>query len=189
MRTARSVAARHPVCRGTRGLRRRQATPGPKPQAPARLSRRRRAGLGRHHRARQQRPPGHRPHRRGVRRRGRRQQAAGVDGRIRSLGRSAARRSARRTRSSSPDETFFTSNAKGAPSGRLIVLLIDQGNIRTGAARSVDEQREEVRRHADAGGSRRGDRRAGPGRAGGLHHRSRQGPRSRCCASSARPIR
>jgi VWFA-related protein len=35
-----------------------------------------------------------------------------------------------------PDETFSTSNAKGAPSGRLIVLLIDQGNIRTGAARS-----------------------------------------------------
>jgi len=36
-----------------------------------------------------------------------------------------------------PDETFSSSNAKGAPSGRLIVLLIDQGNIRTGAARSV----------------------------------------------------
>jgi VWFA-related protein len=35
-----------------------------------------------------------------------------------------------------PDETFSTSNAKGAPRGRLIVLLIDQGNIRTGAARS-----------------------------------------------------
>src|SRR6186997_3585707 len=35
-----------------------------------------------------------------------------------------------------PDETFSSSNAKGAPSGRLIVLLIDQGNIRTGAARS-----------------------------------------------------
>ena len=33
-----------------------------------------------------------------------------------------------------PDETFFTSNAKGAPSGRLVLLLIDQGNIRTGAA-------------------------------------------------------
>jgi VWFA-related protein len=33
------------------------------------------------------------------------------------------------------DETFSTSNAKGAPRGRLIVLLIDQGNIRTGAAR------------------------------------------------------
>jgi len=36
-----------------------------------------------------------------------------------------------------PDETFFSSNAKGAPSGRLIMLLIDQGNIRTGTARSV----------------------------------------------------
>ncbi len=35
------------------------------------------------------------------------------------------------------DETFFSSNVKGAPSGRLIVLLIDQGNIRTGAARPV----------------------------------------------------
>jgi VWFA-related protein len=35
-----------------------------------------------------------------------------------------------------PDETFSSSNAKGAPSGRLIVVLIDQGNIRTGAARS-----------------------------------------------------
>jgi VWFA-related protein len=36
-----------------------------------------------------------------------------------------------------PDQTYSTSNAKGAPRGRLIVLLIDQGNIRTGAARSV----------------------------------------------------
>jgi VWFA-related protein len=36
-----------------------------------------------------------------------------------------------------PDETFLSSNAKGAPRGRLIVLLIDQGNIRTGAARSA----------------------------------------------------
>ncbi len=36
-----------------------------------------------------------------------------------------------------PDETFFSSNAKGAPSGRLVMLLIDQGNIRTGAARAV----------------------------------------------------
>jgi hypothetical protein len=43
------------------------------------------------------------------------------------------------------------------------VLLIDQGNIRTGAARSVDEQREEVRRHADARRSRVGGRRARPG--------------------------
>lgn len=34
-----------------------------------------------------------------------------------------------------PDETFSSSNAKGAPRGRLIVLLIDQGNIRVGAAR------------------------------------------------------
>lgn len=33
------------------------------------------------------------------------------------------------------DETFATSNARGAPRGRLIVLLIDEGNIRTGAAR------------------------------------------------------
>ena len=38
---------------------------------------------------------------------------------------------------SAPDETFFSSNAKGAPSGRLVLLLIDQGNIRTGAARAV----------------------------------------------------
>lgn len=36
-----------------------------------------------------------------------------------------------------PGETFFSSNAKGAPSGRLIMLLIDQGNIRIGAARAV----------------------------------------------------
>lgn len=36
-----------------------------------------------------------------------------------------------------PDEAFFTSNAKGAPSGRLIMLLVDQGNIRTGAARAI----------------------------------------------------
>jgi VWFA-related protein len=36
-----------------------------------------------------------------------------------------------------PDETFSSSNARGAPRGRLIVLLIDQGNIRTGAARSA----------------------------------------------------
>jgi VWFA-related protein len=42
-----------------------------------------------------------------------------------------------RTPAPRPDETFFTSNAKGAPSGRLIVILVDQGNIRTGAARSV----------------------------------------------------
>ncbi len=34
------------------------------------------------------------------------------------------------------DETFSTSNAKGAPRGRLIVLVIDQGNIRAGSARS-----------------------------------------------------
>ena len=33
------------------------------------------------------------------------------------------------------DETSFSSNAKGAPRGRLIVLLVDQGNIRAGAAR------------------------------------------------------
>lgn len=32
-------------------------------------------------------------------------------------------------------DPFSSSNAKGAPRGRLIVLLIDQGNIRTGAAR------------------------------------------------------
>ncbi len=36
-----------------------------------------------------------------------------------------------------PDETFSSSNAKGAPSGRLIVILVDQGNIRTGSARAV----------------------------------------------------
>jgi VWFA-related protein len=36
-----------------------------------------------------------------------------------------------------PDETYSSSNVRGAPSGRLIVLLIDQGNIRTGAARAV----------------------------------------------------
>jgi len=36
-----------------------------------------------------------------------------------------------------PDETFSSSNAKGAPRGRLIVLLVDQGNIRTGSARSA----------------------------------------------------
>ena len=35
------------------------------------------------------------------------------------------------------DETFSSSNAKGAPRGRLITLLIDQGNIRTGAARNA----------------------------------------------------
>jgi VWFA-related protein len=35
------------------------------------------------------------------------------------------------------DETFSSSNAKGAPSGRLIMILVDQGNIRTGSARSV----------------------------------------------------
>ena len=36
-----------------------------------------------------------------------------------------------------PDETFSSSNAKGAPSGRLIMILVDQGNIRTGSARAV----------------------------------------------------
>jgi VWFA-related protein len=36
-----------------------------------------------------------------------------------------------------PDETFSTSNAKGALSGRLILILVDQGNIRTGSARAV----------------------------------------------------
>jgi VWFA-related protein len=36
-----------------------------------------------------------------------------------------------------PDETFSSSNAKGAPSGRLIMILVDQGNIRSGSARSV----------------------------------------------------
>ncbi|HYE89176.1 MAG TPA: VWA domain-containing protein, partial [Vicinamibacterales bacterium] len=35
------------------------------------------------------------------------------------------------------DETYASSNAKGAPRGRLIVLLIDQGNIRTAAARAA----------------------------------------------------
>ena len=33
-------------------------------------------------------------------------------------------------------DPFSSSNAKGAPRGRLIVLLIDQGNIRTGSARA-----------------------------------------------------
>ncbi len=36
-----------------------------------------------------------------------------------------------------PDETYSSSNAKGQPSGRLIVILVDQGNIRTGSARAV----------------------------------------------------
>ena len=36
-----------------------------------------------------------------------------------------------------PDETFASSNTKGAPSGRLIMILVDQGNIRTGSARAV----------------------------------------------------
>jgi VWFA-related protein len=36
-----------------------------------------------------------------------------------------------------PDESFSSSNAKGQPSGRLIVILVDQGNIRTGSARAV----------------------------------------------------
>src|SRR5688572_2642987 len=36
-----------------------------------------------------------------------------------------------------PDETFSSSNAKGQPRGRLIVILVDQGNIRTGSARAV----------------------------------------------------
>ena len=40
-----------------------------------------------------------------------------------------------RAEASRPDETYFSSNAKGAPTGRLIVLLIDQGNIRAGGAR------------------------------------------------------
>ena len=77
-----------------------------------------------------------------------------------------------------PDETFSSSNAKGAPSGRLIVLLVDQGNIRTGAARSsmnsakkfVDTLTPEDRVAVIAV--------PGPGRAGRLHDRSRQGARS-----------
>ena len=36
-----------------------------------------------------------------------------------------------------PDETFSSSNSKGAPSGRLIMILVDQGNIRSGSARAV----------------------------------------------------
>jgi VWFA-related protein len=36
-----------------------------------------------------------------------------------------------------PDETYSSSNIRGAPSGRLIVVLVDQGNIRTGAGRQV----------------------------------------------------
>jgi len=35
------------------------------------------------------------------------------------------------------DETYWSANIKGAPSGRLIVLLIDHDNIRTGTARSA----------------------------------------------------
>lgn len=35
------------------------------------------------------------------------------------------------------DETYFSSNSNAAPSGRLIALLVDQGNIRTGAARQA----------------------------------------------------
>jgi VWFA-related protein len=40
-------------------------------------------------------------------------------------------------KTAAPDETFSSSNAKGAPSGRLIMILVDQGNIRTGSARAV----------------------------------------------------
>lgn len=36
-----------------------------------------------------------------------------------------------------PDETYSSSNAKGAPSGRLVLILVDQGNIRSGSARAV----------------------------------------------------
>ena len=35
------------------------------------------------------------------------------------------------------DETFSSSNTKGAPSGRLVMILVDQGNIRSGSARAV----------------------------------------------------
>ena len=42
-----------------------------------------------------------------------------------------------RAAAAAPDDTFFSSNSKGAPSGRVVLLLIDQGNIRTGAARAV----------------------------------------------------
>ena len=34
-----------------------------------------------------------------------------------------------------PDETYSSSNIKGAPSGRLLVVLVDQGNIRAPAGR------------------------------------------------------
>jgi VWFA-related protein len=38
-------------------------------------------------------------------------------------------------RSPSPDEAFFSTNARTLTPGRLIVLLVDQGNIRTGQGR------------------------------------------------------
>jgi VWFA-related protein len=50
-------------------------------------------------------------------------------------------------RAPSPDESFFSSNARSVSPGRLILLLVDEGNIRTGygreamrsAAKFVDE--------------------------------------------------
>jgi VWFA-related protein len=39
-----------------------------------------------------------------------------------------------------PDETYWSSNSKGAPSGRLVMILVDQGNIRSGSARAVMNQ-------------------------------------------------
>ena len=37
----------------------------------------------------------------------------------------------------SPDEAFFSTNSKAASSGRLIVLVVDQGNIRVGQGRQM----------------------------------------------------
>ncbi len=86
-----------------------------------------------------------------------------------------------------PDETFSSSNAKGAaerPPDRD-PRRPGQHPHRLGAR--GDEQREEVRRHADCRGSRGGDRRAGPRRARRLHHQSRSGPR--VAAADRRPGR
>jgi VWFA-related protein len=45
------------------------------------------------------------------------------------------------------EDPYVSANNRGAPPGRLILLLIDQGNIRTGAARQAMEQ---ARRFVDA---------------------------------------
>jgi VWFA-related protein len=44
-------------------------------------------------------------------------------------------------------DPYFSSNSRGAPPGRLILLLIDQGNVRAGAARPAMEQ---ARKFVDA---------------------------------------